>query len=191
VISDATPDNEWKPGAQYAQNRTGRGRAGGPGGESPGQAARLAVAESRAQDAIRKVQKLDPKWKPTPSFSDTVEGKISTAEGEAREAEGRLNELARAGIGPGPFSGDSMAARGPERDFNILERLQNRKNFSAAGCHTCGTFDPGTLSGDPVLDHQPPNGLNYSGAAQRLYPQCLTCSLRQGNWIMRYKQGEK
>lgn len=194
VISDATPDNEWKPGAQYAQNRPGRGLVpvrinGRLVDAEPGQAARLAVAEARAQDAIRQVREVDPNWRPSPSAYGTgVESEIQKANDLAVEAQARVNELARVGVGPGPFAGESIPARGPERDFNILERLQNRKNFSATGCHTCGTFDAGTIYGDPVLDHQPPTGLNYSGAAQRLYPQCLTCSLRQGNWIMRYKR---
>jgi hypothetical protein len=34
-----------------------------------------------------------------------------------------------------------------------------------------------------VPDHQPPNALNTLGRAQRLYPQCATCSRYQGYWI--------
>jgi hypothetical protein len=50
VLSDATPDNEAKPGAQYAQNRSGRGSGritigGQEFDATPGQAARAAVAE--------------------------------------------------------------------------------------------------------------------------------------------------
>jgi hypothetical protein len=44
VISDATPENDWKPGAQYAQAPSGGTRRGGPRKPiEPGQAARLAV----------------------------------------------------------------------------------------------------------------------------------------------------
>jgi hypothetical protein len=197
VLSDVTPDNDWKPGAQYAQNRGGRGsapvRIGGQTVEvTPGQAARLQAAGNRAEDALRQVRQVDPNWRPGPSVYGTgVESEIQKANDLAVAAQARVDELARAGIGPGPFAGDSIPARGPERDFNVLERLQNRKNFSATGCHTCGTSKAGTMYGDPILDHQPPTGLNYNGAAQRLYPQCLTCSLRQGNWIMRYKRVER
>jgi hypothetical protein len=34
-----------------------------------------------------------------------------------------------------------------------------------------------------VADHQPPTALNSNNSAQRLFPQCVTCSLRQGGWI--------
>jgi hypothetical protein len=54
VLSDATPDNEWQPGAQYAQNGPpgSGGRGSGPPriGQLPpmegGQAARLAAAQA-------------------------------------------------------------------------------------------------------------------------------------------------
>src|SRR5579872_4726844 len=51
------------------------------------------------------------------------------------------------------------------------------------GCHTCGTSDPGTKSGNWVGDHQPPTALNPPGGAQNYYPQCLACSRRQGGLI--------
>jgi hypothetical protein len=191
VVSDATPDNEWKPGAQYAASRGGRGsvpvRIGGRLVEvEPGQAARLAIAEGRAQDAIRRVRELDPRWNPTPSFRETAEGAIATAEAEVREAEARISELARNGIGPGPFAGESIPARGPGRSYNESERSESRRIFSETGCHTCGIFDAGTPSGNPILDHQPPSAWNPFGRSQRLYPQCLSCSNRQGNWISRH-----
>jgi hypothetical protein len=68
---------------------------------TPGQAARLATANARAQEVTRQVRELDPTWRPTPSLSDrnNVEGAIRTAEAEARQAEARLAELARDGIG--------------------------------------------------------------------------------------------
>jgi hypothetical protein len=74
VISDATPDNDWRPGAQYAQNRTTptvtavniNGTWVVP---TPGQAARLTVVEAQARDAIRRVQELDPRWKPQADFT--------------------------------------------------------------------------------------------------------------------------
>jgi hypothetical protein len=51
------------------------------------------------------------------------------------------------------------------------------------GCHICGAKDPGTLSGNFVLDHQPASALNAPGNPQRLYPICKRCSLRQGGEV--------
>jgi hypothetical protein len=132
ILSDATSDNDWKPGAQYAQARGGR-RGGAGDGMGPGQAARLAVAEARAQDAIRRVREIDPTWRPTPSLRTTPEGEIATAEAEAREAEARFQEFARNGIGPGPYAGESIPARGPSRSLNSSERQKNYENGEKMG----------------------------------------------------------
>jgi hypothetical protein len=194
AVSDVTPDNTWTPGAQYAQNT----RRGGGGsilinGEwldpTPAQAARLTVAEAQAQDALARVRNFDPNWQPTPGLYATVEGKISDLEAQAQEAKARLAELASVGIGPGPFAGNSISARGPDRDFTADERAKINEIGAETGCHTCGTRDPGTLLGNFVCDHQPPNAINIPGEAQRLYPQCLSCSLRQGGWTQYLKGG--
>jgi hypothetical protein len=188
VVSDAMPDAV-KPGAQYAQNRSrGSGFApvminGMEAEPTPGQAARLAVAEAQAQDAIRQVQQLDPNWKPAPSAYESVEGLIGSYQADAQQARDRLSELRSVGMGPGPFAGESIPARGPDRNFTTNERDQLNEIGSETGCHTCGTKEPGTTSGNFVADHQPPSALNSMGSPQRLYPQCLTCSLRQGGWI--------
>jgi hypothetical protein len=189
ILSDATPDNDWKPGAQYAQNLPG-GRRPGPiliNGQpvqpTPGQAARLAVAEAQAREAISRVQERDPNWRPQPSAYESVEGLIRAHESDVQQAQARITELARVGIGPGPFAGESIPARGPERDFTIQERTELNHIGSQTGCHTCGTTSPGTSSRNFVADHQPPSALNHLSKSQRLYPQCLTCSLRQGGWI--------
>jgi hypothetical protein len=168
-----------------AQNRRTTPTGGGPTG---GQAARLAVAEAEARDALARVRELDPSWRPTPSIRETVEGQIAAAKAEAREARGRLSELAGVGIGPGPYAGEPLPARGPERDFTAAERREINRIGSQTGCHTCGTKDPGTLYDDYVIDHQIPTSLNSSNAAQRLYPQCLSCSLRQGGWASQLKR---
>jgi len=186
VISDANPD-PIQAGQQYAQNRprnSGAGIGNGQGAEpTPGQAARLVAVEAQARDAVARVREFDPQWQPTPSISESVEGRIATAQAEAREAQARLSELARAGIGPGPFAGESIPARGPERDFTSAERREINRIGSQTGCHTCGTKDPGTLYDDYVIDHQIPTRLNLRDAEQRLYPQCLLCSLRQGGTV--------
>ncbi len=184
VISDASPDPV-RPGAQYAQKVPRRPVAGGGGRgpESPAQSARLAAVEAQARDAIARVRELDPNWRPTPSFSETVEGQIASAQAETREAQARLSTLSRAGIGPGPYAGESIPARGPERDFTAAERREINRIGSETGCHTCGDTSPGTIRGNFVPDHQMPNALNHAGRAQRLYPQCISCSKSQGGWI--------
>jgi hypothetical protein len=149
----------------------------------PGQAARLVDAQARAEGSIARVRELDPNWRPTPSFYESVEGRIRAYEAEAREAQARASELARVGVGPGPFACDSIPARGPERDFTAAERREINRIGSETGCNTCGTKDPGTSSGNFIPDHQPPSALNYMARPQRLFPHCLTCSLRQGGWI--------
>ena len=196
VVSDVTPDNTWISGEQYAQN-TRRG-GGGPiliGGNwlepTPAQEARLTVAEAQARDALARVRNFDPYWQPAPGLYATVEGKIFDLRAQAQEARARLDELASVGIGPGPFAGNSIPARGPGRDFSAAERAENNKNGGESGCHTCGTKEPGTPLDNYVLDHQPPTGLNLFGGAQRLYPQCLTCSNRQGGWIFNYLRDKR
>ena len=181
IVSDATPDNHWKPGAQYAQ---ARGRNSGPIRTEPGQAARLVAAQARAHDAIARVRELDPNWRPRPSVYESVEGLIRTYEAEAREAEVRIGELCRVGIGPGPFASESIPARGPSRDFTNQERAEIDRIGYSTGCHTCGTRVPGTIRGHFIPDHQLPTALNPSARPQRLYPHCVGCSRNQGLWII-------
>ncbi len=150
---------------------------------TPGQQVRLTIAEARARNALARVRKLDPNWKPTPSFDDTVEGRITTARAEAQEAEARLSDLARNGIGPGPYAGKSIPARGSGRYFTREEREKLNSIGYDTGCHTCGTKNPETSGGNFVADHQPPSALNFLNEPQRLFPQCLSCSVRQGGWV--------
>jgi hypothetical protein len=191
VISDASPDPV-RPGAQYAQNGPRRPASGGVviNGQrvepTPGQSARLAVVEAQAQDAIRRVQELDPKWSPTPSAYESVEGLIASYRGDAEQAQARISELQSKGIGPGPFAGASIPARGPERDFTAAERREINSIGSETGCHTCGDKMPGTVRGNFVPDHQPPSALSL-GKPQSLYPQCLTCSSSQGGTVKSIK----
>jgi hypothetical protein len=192
ILSDATPENEWIAGSQYA-NMRGRGsvlvRIGNRWFEvEGGQAVRLAAAQARQHDAIARVRELEPNWRPKPSARETVEGLIRTYEAEALEAKARLAELTRAGIGPGPFAGESIPARGPGRDFTVSERREINRILNQTGCHTYGAFNPGTIRRDAVPDHQPPTGWNPHRRLQRLYPQCLSCSQRQGLWIGRNRR---
>jgi RHS repeat-associated protein len=84
---------------------------------------------------------------------------------------------------PGPHAGESIPARGPQRDFTSGERAEVNDIGKATGCHTCGTKNPGTKGRNFVPDHQPPSGLNPTGGPQQLYPHCLTCSRAQGGEV--------
>lgn len=59
--------------------------------------------------------------------------------------------------------------------------------LKTTGCHTCGSTDPGTKSGNFVPDHQPPSALNPAGEEQKLYPHCLPCSRQQGGEVRQAK----
>jgi RHS repeat-associated protein len=103
-----------------------------------------------------------------------------------RSAGAAASELS--GVGPGAYAEESIAARSSSQSFTAAERSQINKIGSRSGCHTCGTTNPGTRSGNFVPDHQPPTALNPPGAPQRLYPQCINCSRNQGLEIARRLQ---
>ena len=194
VLSDATSDNTWIPGAHYAagaEESEGENRIRGqPGADATlRQEANLDEARAEWEAWYARVLRIDPTWKPTPSLDTSIEGQIGAYDDGVREAKEYLLGRARSSIGPGPFAGQSIPARGPERDFTDQERDEINRIGAESGCHTCGTRDPGTLSGNFVLDHQPPNALNLFNEEQDLYPQCLTCSLRQGGFIRGYLKG--
>jgi general stress protein YciG len=84
---------------------------------------------------------------------------------------------------PGPYAGDSIPARGPQRDFSSGEREQVNEIGRKTGCHTCGTTTPGTRTGNFVPDHQPPTATNTKNDPQRLYPHCVDCSRKQGGEV--------
>lgn len=198
VLSDATPDDFTKPGSRLAQARPpGRGPSIRAGRRrlpaTPGQRMRFGIADRRAKRLIKRVKDLDPTWKPQRSVTDptSANGAIAIRRGEASEAEGRLRELARQGLGPGPFAKESIPARSPSRRFTIDERREINRIGSETNCHTCGSATPGTPSGNFVPDHQLPNALNPAGRAQRLYPQCFSCSRRQGGHVSASKRRGK
>jgi hypothetical protein len=154
---------------------------------TPAEEARLEISQAQMQAALRRVQQLDPNWKPRPSLYETIEGEITANEAATREAQDRLYELSRVGIGPGPFAVESQPARGPGRNWTAEEIRENNRIGRIYGCHTCGTKDPGTRSGNFFVDHQPPNARNNRGRSQRIFPHCMICSARQGNWLSRNK----
>lgn len=163
-----------------------RGGSGPWPGATLGQQARLAASESQAQSAIRRVQEIDPSWKPPASMSQGIEGAIVSNQAAIRQAEARLRELSSRGIGEGPFARESIPARGPGR-LRESEQRQIDAIGALFGCHTCGTTEPGTANGRFIGDHQLPSALNPTGGSQRLFPHCKSCSLRQGGFVLPFR----
>lgn len=184
VISDSV--DGVIPGARYAAaaRRSSRGPIfinGRPVQITVEQASRLAEAEVHARDAVRRVQEIEPNWRPRRSAYETAEGMIRAYQAEAREANARYTELTYL-TGPGRFAAEWIPStstgrlhRGEQREINMIGRVR--------GCHTCGRLDPGTRSGNHIGDHQQPTALNQLGRPQRRYPQCLHCSNVQGGKV--------
>lgn len=85
-------------------------------------------------------------------------------------------------LSPGPYAGESIPVSGPGRASTTQQENINRIGQDT-GCHTCGATNLGTVSGNHVLDHQPPSRLNPSGSEQCGYPHCIACSRRQGGEV--------
>ena len=85
-------------------------------------------------------------------------------------------------LGPGPHAKESI----PGHNGGPTAAEQRRVNelMEKHGCHTCGTRDPGTRSGNAVVDHQPPKAL---GETTEFYPHCLDCARRQGGEVLKEK----
>src|SRR5579883_434331 len=96
--------------------------------------------------------------------------------------------LGRIGVGPYASPNGGVPLSSPYGRGSAAERQQNNFNGQEFGCHTCGTKDSGTPSGNPVFDHQPQQSLNPPpGASAQAYPQCASCSSIQGgivSWIL-------
>jgi len=92
---------------------------------------------------------------------------------------------------PGPYAGDSIPAQSSAQTFTQAERDAINAIGYDTGCHTCGTTDPGTVSGNFVPDHQPVSRLNTANAPQQLYPQCINCSSAQGLAVIRALKAAK
>ena len=76
---------------------------------------------------------------------------------------------------PGPFAKESIP--GHMGKPTAAEQKQVNALMEKNGCHTCGTKDPGTKSGNSVVDHQPPQAL---GETKEFLPHCIDCMRRQG-----------
>lgn len=77
--------------AVSAQRR--RGGLGRFPNATPGEAAGLAAAEARANAAIARAQAVDPNFRPSPSFSETIQGETTARLSEAREAEAHVRAI--------------------------------------------------------------------------------------------------
>jgi hypothetical protein len=91
-------------------------------------------------------------------------------------------------VGPGPYAppNGGVPLASPHGRGTDAERVQNNANGAEFGCHTCGTKNFGTRSGNPILDHQPSQALNPPpGTPAQGFPHCAACSSQQGNLVMR------
>jgi len=122
--------------ARVAQaRRSGRGTGSEPEG-TPAQQARRDVAEARARAAIRRVNEIDPSWRPRESLTDpnSIEGQIARAEAQRQEAEARLRELAR----QNPI--DLMDAYRRQQGMDLFgEPIWSREHNSVAICNVDGS----------------------------------------------------
>jgi hypothetical protein len=177
-----------EPTIEQVNNRS-RGSGSWPGA-SPGQQARLAASNVQAQAAIRRVQQIEPSWRPPASMSEGIEGAILSNQAALRQAEARLRDLQGRGLGPGPFAEESVPARGPGR-ANAKEQAEIDRIGRLFGCHTCGTTESGTLRGNFIGDHQLPSSINRDGRPQSLYPHCFSCSRSQGGFVNPFIRGRK
>ncbi|WP_305908470.1 hypothetical protein Q9L42_010545 [Methylomarinum sp. Ch1-1] len=83
---------------------------------------------------------------------------------------------------PGPFAKESIPAhRGKP---TAAEQRQVNELMEKNGCHTCGTKNPGTKSGNAVADHQPAQAL---GEPKEFFPHCINCARRQGGQVRQEK----
>jgi hypothetical protein len=138
ILSDA-PDPTWLPGAQSAQAPRGRGWSSGPiriNGQflepTPGQAVRLTIAQYRWHDAMSRVQRIDPNWKPQVGAEATVEGLIRNLESETREAEERIAESMSPNV-PSPRGGHHWVPRAVFRKFGLPPETIEFFENSASG----------------------------------------------------------
>ena len=93
-----------RDGTGVAQSIPGSGSGGNRNNRTisdatPGQQFRLSNSQARAKEATRRVQELDPTWRPTPSLYEGAEGQIARNVAEARQAEARLREILPKGFG--------------------------------------------------------------------------------------------
>ncbi|REC70383.1 hypothetical protein DRF57_22220 [Chryseobacterium rhizosphaerae] len=112
---------------------------------------------------------------------DEVKAEAKAISKAAVEKNGTLNT--------GPFAGEGYpAVNGHSRKFTATERKAIKEQGYTLGCHTCGQKNPGTKSGNFILDHQPANALVPNGWPQTFFPHCKYCSASQGGIISGMKR---
>jgi hypothetical protein len=189
VLSDAPPE-PLREGQRYAQGGNGGPRSSGPRRAGPPTTPMEEMRSANFQSHLNALRKLEPNnrqlsyiappgWIPKEEDVARVHEELLNA--RQRQAERSLSLQDR--IGVGKYAGESIPARSGRRDFTEKERAEINRIGAQTGCHTCGSRDPRTPSGNFILDHQPPTRLIEQGTLQRLYPQCLSCSARQGGLI--------
>ena len=114
--------------------------------------------------------------------ADKVLGKVKVAKEAAKKVDLGPPAPNRSTLFPEPHAGDSIPASSTGR-AKAAEQRQVNDIMSDTGCHTCGTKNPGTTSGNAIGDHQPPTGLNTAGQQQRLFPHCDSCSRSQAGQV--------
>jgi len=193
VMSDASPDSV-EDGQQYAQ--AGRPPWRRLGGRPITPMEEMRVSNFRSHlDAIRELEPnnrqlsyIAPRdWVPNERDVARIHEELLRArQRRAGVNDSQIGETTREStLGVGKYAGESIPARSGKRNFNEAERERNNHNGDETGCHTCGTSNPGSILGNFALDHQPPTALNPSGGLQRLYPQCISCSQRQGGEVLK------
>jgi hypothetical protein len=145
--------------ARVAQASRGGRRRGSDADATPAQLARRDVAEAQARAATRRVNEIDPDWRPRASLTspNSVEGEIARAEAVRQEADARLRELAR----QDPV--DLMDAYRRQQGLDLLgDPVWSREQNSVSTCQVDGIPYIGVNS----------NALTYSSpdirAAERL-----------------------
>lgn len=149
---------------------------------TPGQQARLAASRFEADAATARIAEVDTKWRAAPGLYENIEGEILYNQSVVRQAADRLRDLQGAKALPGRFAAESLPAPENGRPPSAAERREINRIGSETGCHTCGTKNPGTKLGNFVADHQGVTALRGL-APQRIFPQCLPCSLSQGGSV--------
>ncbi|BAT61232.1 hypothetical protein GJW-30_1_03789 [Variibacter gotjawalensis] len=171
----ATPDDA---PTDFSDNRRRSPSVHFPG-STLAQQVRYEVARVDANNAIQRVQEIQPGWRaPRDLGASNIESAITNFQAQRWAAEARFQELQWHGRTVGPFAGEGVPLTAPRG--TVAEREQVYLNGLRYGCHTCGTFNFGTASGNPYLDHQRPTSINPAGAQQFGYPHCAGCSSRQG-----------